>query len=364
MKNMDIDTLRAQIDEMDRSLLDLLNRRMTVSAEIGLLKNSQGRDVLDSDREDRIINQLVSSNPGPLPEKTLRAIYREIFSGSRSLQAPVKVAFLGPTGTYAHEAALERFGHSASFLPCGNVAEIFEVVEHGEATFGVVPIENSIEGSVRETLDLLMTSPLSACGEISLRITHSLLNLTGKMEDAQIVMSHWQALAQCRQWLTQNLPGIPVQESPSTARAAQKAREDATVAAIANERLGYELGLQVLRRGVQDRAENITRFLVLGTVKSRPTGKDRTSVVFWTEDRPGALFNILEKFAQQSINLSRIESRPDKKGSMPWKYAFFVDLEGHRDDPNVSACLQEIATRQTMVKIIGSFPVHSIPAGQ
>jgi chorismate mutase / prephenate dehydratase len=362
MSNKDIETLRAQIDDIDLGLLDLLNRRMSLSAEIGRLKNSQGKDVLDSDREEQVIHRLVASNSGPLPETTLKAIYREVFSGSRLLQAPITVAFLGPAGTYTHEASLERFGHSASYLPCGSVSEVFDEVNQGGATFGVVPIENSIEGSVRETLDLLMTSRAGACGEISIRISHALMNLTGKMEDVRVVMSHPQALAQCRQWLMHKLTGIPVQESSSTARAAQRAMEDTSVAAIANERLGAELGLQVLRRGVQDRTENITRFLVLGRVKPRPTGRDRTAIVFWTEDRPGALFQILEKFAHHKINLSRIESRPDK-GDMPWKYAFFVDLEGHRDAPNISNCLDEIATRQTLVKIIGSFPVHTLPAG-
>ena len=364
MNNSDIQVLRAQIDDIDRELLEFLNRRMSLSSEIGHLKNSQNKEVLDSEREQQVISRLVASNTGPLQEVTLRAIYREIFSGSRLLQVPMKVAFLGPVGTYAHEAAIERFGHSASHLPCSSVSEIFDEVDQGGATFGVVPVENSIEGSVRETLDLLMTSRVAACGEISVRISHALMNSSGKIEDIRVVMSHWQALAQCRQWFAQNFPGIPVQEVPSTARAAQIAREDLGVAAIANERLAAELGLQILRRGIQDRAENLTRFLVLGREKPRPTGRDRTAIVFWTEDRPGALFKILQKFASAKINLTRIESRPDKKGSMPWKYAFFVDLEGHRDDPNVSSCLEEMSTRQTLVKIIGSFPVHSLSTGE
>lgn len=361
MNQSKIQELRNQIDDIDRQILDLLNERMTVSERIGDLKAEVGKDVIDTAREGSILQKLSSSNAGPLPEKTLRGIYREIFSGSRALQFPVTVAFLGPDGTYTHEAALERFGHSASYIPCSNVAEIFREVEQGGGRFGVVPVENSIEGSVRETLDQLMSSSVSACGEISLQISHALVNLSGKLEDIGKVVSHPQALAQCRQWLAARLPGIPLEEASSTSRAAEHAMEDPAVAAVANERVSIRLGLQPVRRGIQDRPENITRFLVLGSLKPPPTGKDKTSIVFWTEDRPGSLFKILEKFAEYKLNLSRILSRPDR-GAMPWKYAFFVDLEGHRDDPGVATCLEQLATRDTMVKILGSFPIHSAPS--
>ena len=360
MNQPKIQDLRKEIDDIDREILILLNKRMTVSEQIGVLKADVGQDVIDTSREGRILQRLASLSTGPLPEKTLRGIYREIFSGSRALQSPVNVAFLGPDGTYTHEAALERFGHSASYLPCLTVAEIFREVEQGGGRFGVVPVENSIEGSVRETLDQLMSSSVSACGEISLQISHALVNLSGKLEDIRRVVSHPQALAQCRQWLAARLPGVPLDEASSTAKAAELALEDTSVAAVANERVSVRLGLQAVRRGIQDKDENITRFLVLGNLKPPPTGNDKTSIVFWTEDRPGALFNILEKFSQHKLNLSRILSRPDR-GAMPWKYAFFVDLEGHKDDPNVAQCLEQMATRDTMVKILGSFPIHSVP---
>ncbi len=361
MNRTDIQDLRKKIDDIDREILGLLNKRMTISEQIGLLKAALGRDVIDTAREGEILQKLASMNTGPLPEKTLRGIYREIFSGSRALQSPVTVAFLGPDGTYTHEAALERFGHSASYIPCSTVAEIFREVEQGGGRFGVVPVENSIEGSVRATLDELMTSSVGACGEISLQISHALVNLSGKMEDIRKVVSHPQALAQCRRWLDARLPGIPLEDASSTAKAAQQAIGDPATAAVANERVSVRLGLQVVRRGIQDRVENITRFLVLGSLTPPPTGRDKTSIVFWTEDRPGSLFKILEKFAAYELNLSRILSRPDR-GAMPWKYAFFVDLEGHRDDPHVARCLKELATRDTMVKILGSFPIHSLPS--
>jgi chorismate mutase / prephenate dehydratase len=360
MTSSTIDGLRAEIDALDATILKLLNQRMSLSRQIGQSKNSLGQCVFDPDREARVLARLIDLNDGPLPEISLRAIYREIFSGSRLLQEPITVAFLGPAGTYTHEAARERFGRSLPFIACESITEVFHEVGQSTAQYGVVPIENSIEGSVSETHDMLMTSTVGVCGEISIRISHTLMNLSGEMEDVKIVMSHPQALAQCRLWLARKLPGIPLQETSSTAAAAEKAGADSRVAAIASETLGTELGLKVLRKGIQDRQENITRFLVLGTLKPRRTGKDRTSIVFWTENEPGALFRILEKFSKRGINLSRIESRPEK-GSMPWRYAFFVDLDGHRDDPEISECLEEIIRENSMVKVIGSFPKQTIP---
>jgi len=361
MTDRTIQELRDDIDRMDREIVELLNRRMTVSRRIGALKAADSRDIVDTMREEEILRRLAEWNPGPLPEKTLRAVYREIFSGSRALQFPLTIAFLGPSGTYTHEAALERFGRSASFLPCGTVSEVFEEVGQGGVGFGVVPVENSIEGSVRETLDLLMTSPVNVCGEITLRIRHALVNRSGKIEDITVIVSHPQALAQCRGWLSGRLPGIPLQETSSTASAVDRAVDDPGMAAIGNEKVAARKGLQVIRRGIQDKAENITRFFVLGDPKPLPTGHDRTAMVFWTQDRPGALFSILEKFAKHGINLSRIQSRPDRS-DMAWKYAFFVDLEGHRDDPSVAACLKELTGRHIKVKILGSFPIHEEPS--
>jgi chorismate mutase/prephenate dehydratase len=360
MSKSRIEELRLEIDEIDREILRLLNRRMTSVYEIGKIKGELNQDVIDPPREDRVLSKLRGLNRGPLLDKTLKAIYREIFSGSRALQYPLTIAFFGPIGTFTHEAAIERFGNSAAFLPCATIPQVFEQVAQEAVSFGVVPVENSIEGSIRETLDLLMSSTVGVCGEISIRITHALLNITGKIEDVRQVMSHPQALAQCRQWLNHTLPGIPVVEASTTVKAAENAASDKSVAAIGSERLAVMLGLQAIARGIQNRTENITRFLVLGRLKPGPTGHDRTSVVFWTEDKPGALFRLLEKFSQHNINLSRIESRPDR-GGMPWKYAFFVDLEGHRDDPKIAECLEELSSRDTLVKVLGSFPIHSLP---
>lgn len=358
-----VEEVRQSIDDIDVQILHLLNKRMALSEEIGSLKAGDGKDIIDLRREAEILERLCSLNRGPLLEKTLRSIYREIFAGSRALQSPVTVAFLGPEGTFTHEAALERFGQSATYVSCSTVTAIFEEVEQGGVRFGVVPIENSIEGSVRETVDRLMASTVGACGEISLQINQALVNLTGKMEDIRRVISHPQALAQCRQWLASRLPGIPSEEAASTAKAAEKALQDSAIAAVANERAAIRLGLQTVRKGIQDKAGNITRFLVLGNLRPVPTGTDKTSIAFWTEDKPGSLFRILEKFAAHDLNLSRILSRPDG-GATPWKYAFFVDFEGHRDDPKVARCLKELATRDTMVKVLGSFPMHSLGSSE
>ncbi|HTY23954.1 MAG TPA: prephenate dehydratase [Desulfomonilaceae bacterium] len=354
-----LDDLRSKIDDLDLRILDLLNQRMTLSLEIGSLKAAEKQNAVDRVREEEIIRRLAEHNAGPILHETLVAVYQEIFSGSRALQTSLTIAYLGPPGTHTHEAALKRFGNSHLFSSCSSVKEVFDEVDRATADFGVVPVENSIEGSVRETLDSLMTSRIGICGEISLRIRHALMNLSGKTEDIRLVVSHPQALAQCRQWLNRRLPEIPVQETSSTAKAAEMTLRDSGTAAVANESVAKRLGLHIISGDIQDMPENFTRFLVLGALKSAATGRDRTSIVFWTEDRPGALFNILEAFARHNINLSRIESRPDR-GTVPWKYAFFVDLEGHQDEPRVATCLKEIEGLRTMVKILGSFPVQAL----
>ncbi len=360
MGNTDLDELRTNIDTIDKDILRLLNNRMNLSQQVGKIKQAHNQDVFDASREDEVLNKLSGLNSGPLLETTLKAVYREIFSGSRALQSHQRIAFLGPIGTYSYEAATRFFGTSGRLIPCASITEIFEEMEQNYATSAVVPVENSIEGSVRETLDMLMLSSLEICGEVSLRISHALMNLSGKLEDIKQVMSHPQALAQCRQWLNRNIPGIPLTETSSTAKAAKNALEDPAAAAIGSERFGVELGLNVIRRAIQDKSENITRFYILGRQKPLRSKQNRTSIVFWTEDKPGALYSVLEKFSKHKINLSRIESRPDR-GLTAWKYAFFVDIEGYRDDPDIAACLKEVAEAVTNVKILGSFPVEELP---
>lgn len=360
MKDTTIETLRTAIDRIDRELVDLLNQRMIASLQIGEIKSASNRDILDTAREEEVLRRVAEANAGPLPQETLRAVYREILSGSRALQSRVSVAYLGPIGTNTHHAAQGKFGAAASYVPVSTIGEVFDEVGRDAVTFGVVPVENSIDGSIRETMDCLMTLRVGVCGEICLRVSHALMSLSGDLAEVRRVVSHPQALAQCRGWLRAHLPGIRLEECTSTAAAAEIAVSDLSVAAIANASLAEPAGLRLISRAIEDRADNMTRFLILGRSKPAPSGNDKTSIIFWTEDRPGALYGVLERFAAHTINLCRIESRPNK-GVVPWKYAFFVDLEGHRDDPAVAACLEEIASSETTVKVLGSFPVHQVP---
>jgi len=360
MKDTTLENLRDEIDRIDRELVGLINRRMVSSLKIGELKSADNREILDPAREKEVLRRIMEANSGPLPEETLRAIYREIFSGSRALQAPVSVAYLGPVGTNSHQAAWGRFGSAATYVPVSAIGDVFDEVSREAVSFGVVPVENSIDGSIRETMDCLMTSRIGVCGEICLRVSHALMSHSGNLADVRRVVSHPQALAQCRNWLRAHLPGVPLEECASTAAAAEIAASDPSAAAIANESLAEPAGLSVISRAIEDRQDNMTRFLILGRLKPAPSGNDKTSIIFWTEDRPGALYQVLERFAAHGINLCRIESRPSK-GAVPWKYAFFVDLEGHRDDSSVAACLEDVASTAATVKVLGSFPAHQVP---
>jgi chorismate mutase/prephenate dehydratase len=356
MNDDKLSLLRMNIDELDLQLLSLLNKRMSVSQEIGDIKKREKRETLDACREEAVLNHLINKNNGPLLNTTLKAIYREIFSGSRSLQRPIKVAYLGPAGTFSHHAATVKFGDSSDLVACNSIEDVFLLVSQDAVTYGIVPIENSIEGSVRETMDSLMNSSAQICGEFMIKISHDLMSKTGKPDTISRITSHPQALAQCRKTLAGFFPGIPQIESESTAVAGRKALDDPTIAVIGSESLGKMLGLIPIRKNVQDRADNFTRFFMLSSLDAPKTGNDKTSIVFWTDDRPGALYSILKEFAEGNINLTRIESRPDK-GALLWKYAFFLDFEGHRQDENIERCLEVVSKKTAMLKVLGSYPL-------
>jgi chorismate mutase / prephenate dehydratase len=358
MNDNKLNDLRRRIDELDNELLSLLNKRMLLSQQIGRIKINLNQEIFDQAREQQVIVDLLEKNRGPILEVTLKAIYREIFSGSRALQEPQCVAFLGPLGTFSHLAVLNHFGESVCLKTCKDIPEIFEQLNQNSMTSAVVPLENSIEGSIRETLDQLMLSSVRITGEIALKINQSIMSLSGQIKSIKYIISHPQALAQCRTWIHKNVSWAQIVDSSSTAKAAEIAMNDAEYAAIGNEHFGRTLGLQIISRAIQDRQENFTRFLILNHKETVPSGKDKTSLVFWTEDKPGALFTILGQFAQFGINLSRIESRPDR-GITPWKYAFFVDLTGHLKDENVARCLREVEKTSSQMKILGSFPMYS-----
>ena len=351
---MNLDDWRSRINELDNQILHLLNQRAEAALKIGDLKRRQDGPSYVPEREAEILARLATQNAGPLPAEAVRAVWAEIISACRTLERPLTVAYLGPPATFTHQASLRRFGSAATLIPARSIGEVFADVERGRADVGVVPVENSTEGAVNVTLDRLVQSDAVICGELHLAIVQSLLSRAGALAEIKRVVSHPQALAQCRSWLAQHLPGVPTEETNSTAAAAEIAAADATVAAIASELAGRLYGVPVLQAGIEDVPDNSTRFLVIGRQPCSPTGSDKTSIVFAMRDEPGVLHRILEPCARLGINLSKIESRPAKH--RPWKHVSFVDLEGHRDTPNVASALREIGAQTLFLKILGSYP--------
>jgi chorismate mutase/prephenate dehydratase len=351
--------IRREIDAIDRQLIDLLNRRAAASIEVARIKRGTDGTTYVPAREQVVLNNVLTENHGPLTETHVRAIYSEILSASRALQRPLRIAYFGPAGTNTHRAAetaaTVRFGSFVDYLPGRTVDEVFAMVERGLADYGVVPVENSTEGSVGQTLDLFLDSPLKICAEILLRITHQLIG-RGTLAGVQRVYSHPQALAQCRQWLLNHLPNVEVLESSSTSAAAQRAAAEAGVAAIGTEDAAATYGLDVLARSIQDHAHNTTRFILVGPAYAAPSGRDKTSLLFSVRDRVGALHDVLSVFATRGINLTRIESRPSRR--QPWEYVFFVDFAGHPEEPAAAAALAEMEAACTMVKVLGAWPTE------
>jgi chorismate mutase/prephenate dehydratase len=351
---MNLDDWRSRINELDNQILHLLNQRAEAALKIGDLKRRQDGPSYVPEREAEIFLRLTAQNGGPLPPGTVRAIWSEIISACRALEQPLRVAYLGPAATFTHQAALRRFGAAATLIPARSIADVFDDVERARADLGIVPVENSTEGAVNVTLDRLVDSDVVISGEVYLEIAQHLLSRAATLTEIKRVVSHSQALAQCRAWLAETLPGVTLEDVSSTAAAAEIAAADATVAAIASDLAGRLYGVPVLRERIEDFRDNATRFLVLGRQPSGPTGRDKTSIVFAMRDEPGALYRILEPCARLGINLSKIESRPAKR--RPWRYVSFVDLDGHRDTPTLAAVLDDIGARTLFLKILGSYP--------
>src|SRR5262245_42817172 len=352
---MGLDEWRARIDEIDRQLLRLLNQRAELSLEIGRAKRETGEPVHVPEREQGILEELDRLNPGPLAGGAIRAIWSEILSASRSLQRPFRVAYFGPQGTYTHMAALRHFGSAAELLPVRGIPDVFEEVERGRADVGVVPIENSSEGVVNHTLDGLIDSELLICGEVSLEIHHNLLSKAGDLGDIKRVYSHPQALAQCRGWLARHLPDAEVVEIASTSAAAEQVALDSTAAAVASDLASKLSRVPALRERIEDHANNVTRFLVIGRRPAGRTGRDKTSILFSIRDEVGTLYRILEPFATARLSLTKIESRPTRR--RPWEYVFFVYFDDHRDDPATQGVLADVRERSLCAKVRGSYPV-------
>lgn len=351
----ELEKLRERIDGIDAEILRLLNERARCAVDVAKVKRGQGEaSFYRPEREAGILRQVREQNTGPLPADAVVRIFREIMSECLALEEPLVVAFLGPEGTFTDLATRKHFGQAAAVLPLASIDNVFREVESGRAHFGVVPIENSTEGVVTHTVDCFLESPLLICGEVILPVQHHLLSRCDRLEEVEVVMAHPQALAQCRQWLDRELPRVERRQSSSNGRAAQDAAGMPGAAAIASEAAAERYGLRVLAKNIEDRGDNTTRFLVIGRVEAGKTGRDRTSIMLSTANRPGSLFGLLKPIADAGISLTRIESRPSR--CMNWDYVFFLDFIGHRQDPVVAGCLEKLRESADMVKILGSYP--------
>jgi chorismate mutase/prephenate dehydratase len=354
---MKITTLRKKIDKIDEHILELLSERARLSLSIGRAKSKRGVSVYVPDRENKIYKRLVALNKGPLSDDSLKAIYREIMSGSLRLEKPLEITYLGPPFTFTHLAALKKFGSSVEYVACNSITDIFVEVERNRADYGVVPIENSIEGAVNHTLDMLIDSPLKICSEVYLEISHNLLSKGSNLKKIKRVYSNLQVFGQCRLWLESNIPGVELREVSSTTKAAEIAVNDKNSAAIGSLMAARKYGLRVVAKSIEDVSHNITRFLVIGRTLTKPTKNDKTSIMFSVKDKIGALHDTLTPFKKNRINLTKIESRPSKRRH--WEYYFFVDLEGHYEDKKVRKALLELKSECLHLKILGSYPIAS-----
>src|SRR4051794_25576840 len=353
---MKLPDIRKKIDALDDQLIRLFNERADLVHEVGLVKRAEGTEIYAPEREETLLRGLTTKNAalkGRLPEKSIRAIYREIMSASLALEKDLTIAYFGPQATNTHQAARSKFGASVNYTPRVSIADVFDVVARGNADYGVVPIENSTEGAVNHTLDVFMESELRICAQILMKIEN---HLVAKIPRDQIrrIYSHPQVFGQCRNWLRQNLPNVDLIEVSSTPRAAELAATEEGAAAITGAMAAEVHGLNVLAPSIQDIASNTTRFLVIGRTASPPTGDDRTSLMFCVQDKPGALFHALEPFNRLKISMSKIESRPSKRKA--WEYFFFVDIDGHASEEKVEKALEALAEHCTFVKILGTYP--------
>ena len=353
-------SLRSHIDKLDLQILKLVNERAGLAAEIGRVKSNNGGEVFNPAREEEVYQNVLQANKGPLDEATVRAIYREIMSGARALQKVLKVAYLGPEYSFSHLAAVERFGQQVEFMRVGSIASVFEEVNRNHVDFGVVPIENSTDGGVSETLDMFMRlTQIKIGGEVRLRIHHNLL-ANCEQEMIRRVYSKPQALAQCRNWLSKNLPHADLKEVSSTAVAAQLAQQEPGAAAVASRLAAIRYNLRILFPDIEDYAHNETRFAVIGHNEPAKTGHDKTAIMFRVPHNPGALSDALEIFKSNRLNLTWIESYPAKL-SKP-AYVFFVDFEGHVEDPKVKRALNSLQEQAEQLVILGSFPMALVSA--
>jgi len=353
-----LEAARAQIDAIDRQLQELINRRALLARQVGISKHADGHtvDFYRPEREAQVLRAALERNRGPLRDEEIARLFREIMSACLAQQEPLKVAFLGPEGTYTQAAVFRHFGHSVRALALATTDEVFHEVEAGNADFGVVAVENSTEGTVTNTLDRFITSPLHICGEVELRIHHCLMGRMESLDRIVRVCAHAQALAQCRGWLDEHLPGVERVPVSSNAEGARRARDEEGTAGIAGDTAAEVYGLRLLVNEIEDRADNTTRFLVIGRKILQPSGVDKTTLLVSTSSTaaPGALQRLLAPLARNRISMTRIESRPSRRRK--WDYVFFIDLEGHAGEPRVARALKSLQAHTSLFRVIGSYP--------
>ncbi len=352
----ELENIRGRIDELDEKIQALISERARIAQQVGQTKGG-GRKTVEyyrPEREAQVLRNVIARNGGPLRDEEIVRLFREIMSACLAQQEPLKVAYLGPEGTFTQTAVIKHFGHSVRALSVPTIEEVFDEVQAGVADFGVVPVENSSEGWVNHTLDMFLSSPLYICGEVSLRIHQHLLSRAQTLEDVTRVYSHQQSLAQCRSWLSEAMPDVEKVAVASNALAARRARDEAGAAAIAGETAAEVYGLNLLAETIEDRPDNTTRFLVLGRDIFAPSGNDKTSLMLSASNKPGALQELLFPLARHNVSMTRIESRPSKRRK--WDYVFFVDMEGHADDEHLAAALADLEKAASLFRILGSYP--------
>jgi chorismate mutase/prephenate dehydratase len=344
--------IRARIDALDDQLLKVLSQRAALAQEVARIKG--GAHAYRPEREAQILRRLTAANRGPLPGAAVARVYAEVVSACRAMEAEFRVAFLGPRGTYSEEAVGKHFGGMVQALPYASFDEVFRAVEAGDCGYGVVPVENSTEGTVGRTLDLLLGSPLRICGEVLLPVHQCLMNKSGNRTRVTRVYSHSQSLAQCHEWLNRHCPQAERVPVVSNAEAARLASKEARAAAIAGKAAAKVYGLKPLARNIEDEPNNTTRFLVIGTHGAGPSGRDKTSLVMSTRNLPGAVHGLLTPLAKNGVSMTKLESRPSRTGM--WEYLFYVDLEGHAEEPRLKRALAALGRRAAMLKVLGSYP--------
>ncbi len=348
--------LRNEIDRLDEEILARLAERARCAQRVGEIK--RGNMFYRPEREAQVLRRLADLNPGPLADDAVKTIFREVMSACLGLEQPLKVAYLGPAGTFSESASRKHFGSAPDFLPMPTIDDVFRAVEAGNADYGVVPVENSTEGAVGGTLDLLLANPLKVCGEVKLRIHQQLMSRAEGIGAAKRLYSHAQSLAQCHEWLNRNLASVSRVPVASNAEAARLAAEDPESCAIAGEAAARLYGLNILAANIEDDPNNTTRFLVIADHDAGPSGQDRTSLVFSAPNRPGAIHGLLEPLARHGVDMTKLQSRPARSGL--WEYVFYADIQGHQQDAEVAAALQELNERAAFVKVLGSYPVAAI----